>query len=103
MRHKKPENWLAAVAKSSHGISEQRVLGTREQAAEAMLMGLRLAEGVTAERFLARTGCTLESAIDAEALRRASEEGYVIWHDGRLNATPEGRRRLDALLPFLVT
>ncbi|MFN5822368.1 MAG: coproporphyrinogen III oxidase, partial [Novosphingobium sp.] len=37
VRHKKPENWLSAVAANGHGIAESRVLGTREQAAEAML------------------------------------------------------------------
>ena len=83
-------------------MTEEIALTADEMAREMLLMGLRLAEGVSAERFLARTGRTLESAIDAEALRRASEEGYVTWHDGRLTATQEGRRRLDALLPFLL-
>jgi oxygen-independent coproporphyrinogen-3 oxidase len=69
---------------------------------EMLLMGLRLAEGVPEDRFLARTGRTLASALDPGALRRASEEGYITWHDGRLIATGEGRRRLDALLPWLV-
>jgi putative oxygen-independent coproporphyrinogen III oxidase len=102
-RHRAPEYWADRVERIGHGMTEEIALDTGAMAREMLLMGLRLAEGVPAERFLARTGCTLESAIDAEALRRASEEGYVSWHDGRLIATPEGRRRLDALLPFLVT
>jgi coproporphyrinogen III oxidase-like Fe-S oxidoreductase len=65
-------------------------------------MGLRLAEGVSEARFQVRTGRSLVSAIDPEAFQRAAEEGYVTWHDGRLTATREGRRRLDALLPYLV-
>jgi putative oxygen-independent coproporphyrinogen III oxidase len=102
-RHRAPEYWADRVERIGHGMTEEIALDAGAMAREMLLMGLRLAEGVPAERFLARTGCTLESAIDAEALRRASEEGYVSWHDGRLIATPEGRRRLDALLPFLVT
>jgi putative oxygen-independent coproporphyrinogen III oxidase len=102
-RHRAPEYWADRVERIGHGMTEDIALDAGAMAREMLLMGLRLAEGVPAERFLARTGCTLESAIDAEALRRASEEGYVSWHDGRLIATPEGRRRLDALLPFLVT
>ena len=66
------------------------------------LMGLKLAEGVRQDRFLARTGRALRDAIDPEGFRLAAEEGYLVWHDGRLIATVEGRRRLDALLPVLV-
>ena len=83
-------------------MTEQAALGPEETVREMLLMGLRLMEGISAERLLARTGRTLSSAIDASALRRATEEGYVTWHDGRLTATQEGRRRLDALLPYLV-
>jgi oxygen-independent coproporphyrinogen-3 oxidase len=67
-----------------------------------LLMGLRLMEGVSEERFLARTGQALTSAVEPDALLRATEAGYVTRHDGRLTATGEGRRRLDALLPYLV-
>lgn len=83
-------------------MTEETPLKSEEIMREMLLMGLRLLEGVSAEQFLARTGRTLMSAIDADALRRAAEEGYVTWHDGRLIATQEGRRRLDALLPYLV-
>jgi oxygen-independent coproporphyrinogen-3 oxidase len=101
-RHRAPEYWADRVERFGHGMTEETVLTTDAMAREMLLMGLRLAEGVSAARFFNRTGRTLESAIDADALRRASEEGYVAWHDGRLTATQEGRRRLDALLPFLV-
>jgi oxygen-independent coproporphyrinogen-3 oxidase len=83
-------------------MTEELELATEESVREMLLMGLRLAEGMAANRFLARTGRSLASALDADALERATAEGYVTWHDERLTATPEGRRRLDALLPYLV-
>jgi putative oxygen-independent coproporphyrinogen III oxidase len=101
-RHRAPEPWADRVERTGSGMTEELVLQPEETVREMLLMGLRLMEGVPAERFLARTGRTLESAIDADALRRAAEEGYVTWHDGRLTASQEGRRRLDALLPYLV-
>ena len=81
-------------------MTEQLALRPEEMVREMLLMGLRLTEGVSEDRFLARTGRTLESAIDADALRQALEEGYVTWFDGKLTATQAGRRRLDALLPY---
>jgi putative oxygen-independent coproporphyrinogen III oxidase len=101
-RHRAPEPWADRVERNGHGMTEETELSADESVHEMLLMGLRLMEGVPADRFLARTGRTLDSAIDAGALRRAAAEGYVSWQDGRLAATREGRRRLDALLPYLV-
>jgi len=101
-RHRAPEPWADRVERTGHGTMEEKELTPEEIGREMLLMGLRLLEGVSDDHFLSRTGRPLASAIDQEALRRASEEGYVSWHDGRLTATAEGRRRLDALLPFLV-
>jgi putative oxygen-independent coproporphyrinogen III oxidase len=101
-RHRAPESWADRVEQAGHGMTEELALATDETVREMLLMGLRLAEGVSEARFQVRTGRSLVSAIDPEAFQRAAEEGYVTWHDGRLTATREGRRRLDALLPYLV-
>jgi len=65
-------------------------------------MGLRLAEGIDAVRFAARTGVTLDAALDPDILARALDAGYLARAGSRLRATPEGRKRLDALLAALV-
>src|SRR3546814_5262532 len=41
-RHKKPENFIAAVARNGHGLKVETDLPAHERATEAMLMGLRL-------------------------------------------------------------
>ncbi len=101
-RHRAPEYWADLVERTGHGMTRETQLANQEMVREMLLMGLRLMEGVSEARFLARTGRALDSAIDAGALLRSIEEGYIVRHDGRLVATREGRRRLDALLPFLV-
>ena len=101
-RHRAPEPWADRVERTGHGMTEETALASEATVREMLLMGLRLTEGVSEERFFARTGLALTSAVDPDAFRRAAEEGYVTWHDGRLTATGEGRRRLDALLPYLV-
>jgi coproporphyrinogen III oxidase-like Fe-S oxidoreductase len=101
-RHRAPEPWADRVERTGHGSTEEITLSCDEAVREMLLMGLRLMEGVSADRFRARTGRTLHTAIDADVFRRAAEAGYMTWHDGRLIATLEGRRRLDALLPYLL-
>ncbi|WP_135467779.1 radical SAM family heme chaperone HemW [Crenalkalicoccus roseus] len=102
-RHRAPEEWLARVERQGHAITAEEALSPEERAREALLMGLRLAEGVDPARLRARSGRALEEAVDPAILAACLEEGYLAWTpEGRLRATEEGRLRLDALLPALL-
>jgi putative oxygen-independent coproporphyrinogen III oxidase len=102
VRHKKPENWLEAIAKSGHGISEARELGAREQAAEAMLMGLRLDEGLDLAALAARFGLPEAALCDPAKLAFHGRNGLT-WRQGsRIGVTDAGMPLLDALLGELI-
>jgi len=101
-RHRAPEPWAELVERQGHGTAEETAVAPAERAREMLLMGLRLSEGIDVARFAARTGVALAQALDADTLRRALAEGYLEQGGGRLRATPEGRKRLDALLAALV-
>jgi oxygen-independent coproporphyrinogen-3 oxidase len=101
-RHRAPEPWAERVAAQGHGSTAEEAIAPAERAREMLLMGLRLAEGIDAARFQARTARTLAESIDAETLTRAIEADYLTWDTKRLRATGEGRKRLDALLAALV-
>ncbi len=102
VRHKKPENFLAAVARQGDGIAEACALTMPEQAAEALLMGLRLTEGIDLAALGVRFGLQREGLVDEGALARLRGLGLV-WADGtRIGVAPPGRGVLDALLAELV-
>jgi oxygen-independent coproporphyrinogen-3 oxidase len=101
-RHRAPEIWAEMVADKGHGVTVEDVIGRQDRAREALLMGLRLAQGVSAPRFLARTGVVLWDAVDAGILADCVEAGYLTVTKTALVATVEGRKRLDAVLPALV-
>jgi coproporphyrinogen III oxidase-like Fe-S oxidoreductase len=101
-RHRAPEPWADRVEHDGHGTVEEMALQQTERAREMLLMGMRLTEGIDPARFAARTGLALEAALDAAVLRQALDEGYLLWRDKRLEATPAGRLRLDALLAAVV-
>lgn len=102
VRHKKPENYLAAVARQDDGIAEARALAIPEQAAEALLMGLRLTEGVDLAALSARFGLPVAGLVDKGALARLAGLG-MMWTQGmRIGVAPPGRGVLDALLAELV-
>ena len=102
VRHRKPENWLAAVADKGNGIAEERPLGTREQASEAMLMGLRLAEGVDLGALSHRFGLTAEQLCDSAKLGFYAKQGLTWQAGSRIGVTEAGMPLLDALLGELV-
>jgi len=105
-RHRAPEPWATLVEQTGTGQTESTPLTPEERAQEALLMGLRLTEGIDEDRFAERTGRPLTASLDPETLQTALKEGYLErWHSGNragLRALPEGRLRLEALLRALV-
>jgi len=102
VRHKKPENYLSAIARNGHGAAEERALVPREQAAEALLMGLRLREGIDPEALARRFGLVAGSLLDCDRLAFYEDLGLA-WRDGdRVGVTPRGMPLLNALLAELV-
>ncbi len=99
-RHRAPEIWAGRVeAGGWAGVEEE--ITPRDRGREALLMGLRLAEGIGLAHFQARTGLALAEAVDEQVLALAIAEGYLRLTPTHLIATAEGRKRLDALLPEL--
>ena len=100
VRHRKPENWLAAVHRNGHGAQEETPLAPATRATEALVMGLRLAEGVDVRRIAALAGG--RAPIDAAAEARLSALGLVARDGDRLRVTEAGAPLLDAILAELV-
>lgn len=102
-RHRAPEEWANRVERDGHAAVEEDVLSEAERAREALLMGLRLAEGIDPARITARSGLPFEQTVDPAMLAALLDEDYLAWTaEGRLRATEEGIVRLDALLPVLL-
>jgi oxygen-independent coproporphyrinogen-3 oxidase len=95
VRHKKPENFLSAVVRNGHGISEEELLTRDEAAHEALVMGLRLSEGIDVADLEDRLGTKL---LDQRATDRMVTHGLVERDGRRLRVTPPGRLLLDSIL-----
>jgi putative oxygen-independent coproporphyrinogen III oxidase len=101
-RHRAPEPWAERVERNGDGLTADEPVAPEERAREALLMGLRLTEGIELARFAARTGRTIAQSVDAAVLKRCIEEDYLLLTADRLVATDQGRIRLDSLLAALV-
>ncbi|WP_421991384.1 radical SAM family heme chaperone HemW [Qipengyuania sp.] len=102
VRHRKPENFLSAVKAQGHGIGEARRLDRGEQASEALLMGLRLAEGIDLAALARRFDGTPSALVDEAKLALYRDLGLVWMDRERIGVTPQGMPLLDALLGEVV-
>ena len=96
VRHRKPENFLSALAQNGHGIVEEAQLSSVEAADEALVMGLRLREGVDARAIAERFGLT--SIIDSMRVERLVGSGHLELSGTRIALTARGRLLLDHIL-----
>lgn len=101
-RHKKPENFLSAVARNGHGIVEESNLDSATQITEALLMGLRLAEGIDLAALENRFAKPRSKFIDQQAIAQLNKLGFLYEEADRLIVKPKGMPLLDAILPEIV-
>jgi len=100
LRHKKPENWLAALDRNGHGMEREDRLDPRDRAIEALLMGLRINEGIDLDRIVTLANGT--PPIDAGALDLMIRQGLAERAGSRLRITEAGMPVLEAILRELV-
>jgi oxygen-independent coproporphyrinogen-3 oxidase len=96
VRHKKPENFLRSIARNGNGIVEEAELSPPEAADEALVMGLRLREGIDVEAVAERFG--LSTIVDWDRVERLAGSGHLTRDGTRIRTTPSGRLLLDHLL-----
>ena len=101
-RHKKPENYLSAMARNANGIKLVSLLAPETRAAEALLMGLRLKEGVNLDRIASITDVDAGRLIDANAVRNLEKIGLIFAENNQIIVTEAGMLLLDAILPQVV-
>ena len=96
VRHRKPENFLSGVRRNGHGISEEEPLSPFEGADEALVMGLRLSEGIDADAIAERFG--FETIVDWSKVERLVASGHLRRDGPRIAPTLAGRLLLDHIL-----
>jgi oxygen-independent coproporphyrinogen-3 oxidase len=96
VRHRKPENFLRGIMRNGHGLMEEAVLTPHEAGDEALVMGLRLAEGIDADALAARFG--FGSIVDWGRVDRLVGSGHLQRDGAHIAVTPKGRLLLDTIL-----
>lgn len=93
-----PRKWLNSIIENNEILEEKSELFLEEQGREAILVGLRMTKGISC----ARLPLPLDQMVDPDALNHLVQEGYLEYNQDVLVATSEGRKRLNALLAYLL-
>jgi oxygen-independent coproporphyrinogen-3 oxidase len=96
VRHKKPENFISALRRNGHGIAEEAVLPASQAADEALVMGLRLREGIDPAAIARRFGLT--ELVDWRRVDRLVGTGHLARNGTHIALTAQGRLVLDHIL-----
>ncbi|WP_333829565.1 radical SAM family heme chaperone HemW [Pararhodobacter sp.] len=93
-----PNAWLEQVESTGSGEMPRQALSSEDQAAEYLMMSLRLREGSSLSRYQALAGAPLNREKLAELL----ESGHIWLQNDRIGTTNEGRVVLNAVLRQLL-
>ena len=95
LRHKKPENWIAAVERNGSGLQEETPLSGTEVAMERLVMGLRMTEGIDLADIP-------DGMVDMARVNNPTFDRYLFRSGNRLAVTDAGMPVLEALLREIV-
>lgn len=104
--HRAPEVWLAQVNKDNHGLRLCDEIDPVTAQREALMMGLRLTNGIDHQNWQRKFGSSLTSDKDGflapDKIRKLEQENYLENNAQNLKATKAGLQRLNAVLGYLL-
>ncbi len=100
--HRAPEIWRDKVMAQGHALEDFTPISAATAAREALLMNLRLTEGLCRASWLTEHGSDVLHSVNTDALARLQEWGDIALTTTHLSATAQGRQRLNSVLKMLV-
>ena len=100
--YKSPNKWLNAALTEQNGEQNRQSLKPSERFEEILLMGLRLANGISSASFYNLTNTQLSGFLNHKKLDVLIKENFIIYDNNNLRATSKGRETLNSVLKFLL-
>jgi oxygen-independent coproporphyrinogen-3 oxidase len=96
-----PYVWMEHVEAQGYGVKSDETLDDITAMREALMMGLRLTEGIDLNRWREKFQTPLPDFLSSERLAKLEKEGLIAKNEKTLRATPAGLQRLNAVLGYL--
>lgn len=92
-----PSEWMTAVQTRQNGESSRELLTLTDRAAEMLVMGLRIDDGIDLDNLAMLAGKDLDPTKLADLI----QSGHIEVNNRRLRATPQGRLVLNSIIRIL--
>ena len=100
--HRAPEVWMDKVQHDGQGGHPFEEIDAGDRFTEAMMMGLRLREGVDLDRLSRELGADWQARISPKKINQLCDQGFLSADSGSLKPTPAGMQRLNSILGYLL-
>ena len=100
--HRAPDIWLAKTTDQGHGAHPFEAVGSGQRFTEALMMGMRLREGVALDHLSKQLNLNWRQKLDLAKIELLSAEGMVELTDTHLRPTAAGMQRLNGVLSYLL-
>jgi oxygen-independent coproporphyrinogen-3 oxidase len=94
---KSPERWLEKVETLGTGLIAETEIDSRAHMEEAVMMGLRLREGIRFDDWQARAGIALQQVVSQRAVKKLQSRSLIIADGEHIRATAQGRLLLNSI------
>ena len=100
--HRLPETWLQAASCGENGERHREDVPADIAAAEAVMMGLRLADGIDRQLYAQRIGRDPIDDLNPDGVASLCAQGFLRVDADRIATTPAGLQRLNAVTARLL-
>ena len=100
--HRAPDIWLSKIVAQGHGAHPFEMVAPDQRFTEALMMGLRLREGVALSDLSKEPGQDWRQKLDVAKIELLRAEGLVELTDTHLRPTAAGMQRLNGVLGYLL-
>ena len=98
-----PTKWLESVAKNNHGIQLKSKLTTTELVEEIIMMGTRLASGISDDVLYQLAGLRFNDALHLETTEQYGKQGLLSLQNNILRLTEQGLLLHNYIVPRILT
>lgn len=99
--HRAPDVWLREVNEKNIGLRLAEDLDVNAAMREALMMGLRLVNGIDLQSWHDKFGMSVEEFLPSEKLGRLATENLIVRTATNFRTTASGLQKLNAILGYL--
>ena len=100
--HYAPDIWLQKMQSDGFAHHPFEKVSPIGRFAEAMMMGLRLRDGVSIEKLEDEGQSPFHELVYTDNVQKIADEGWIIQDGDNLRMTREGMLRLNSIVPFIL-